>query len=263
MKKNWDEDERFCRERLGIQNARGSLARRLRELSTVADLSEQERLSLPLSRGRFLVVDLETTGMKPEQARIIEVGAVEVNGFGFGRELASLVNPGTSIPYFITRLTGIHNGMMFNAPRLEEILPLLETMLRGRVLVAHNCRFDFAFLKEAWRRVFGRPLTVPALCTVKLSRRVYPELESHNLDFLAGYLKIKPDEDTGTKARHRALGDARITARALVKMCRKLNQEGMDSVSELLLLQSSRRVKAKPRLPRPPADPVETPGTGD
>lgn len=243
MKENFDNDELYCASRLGIKNAKGKLARDLRELSVPVSFEE---ISLrPLSRARFLVVDLETTGGKPGSSSIIEIGAVEVDGFSLGREFASLIGPGVCVPRFISEMTGIRGQMLEGAPKLEKVLPLLEDMLRGRILVAHNLRFDYSFLQEAWKMKLGRELDVPALCTVKLSRRVFPELSSHNLDSVASHLGIRP-ETKGIKSRHRALGDARITARALMKICRRLEEEGMADVSELIVFESSRRRKTMP-----------------
>lgn len=236
-----EDDERYCFERLGIANARGNTARRLIELSPFPSLPEL--LSAPLGRARFLVVDLETTGMKPGRSRIIEVGAVEVDGFELGRELSSLVYPGTPVPAFISTLTGISTHMVIKAPRVEEVLPLLRRMLKGRVLVAHNLSFDRGFLDREWEKIWGEEIEAPSLCTVKLSRRVFPELPSHNLDALAGHLNIRTT-GKGGKARHRALGDARTTAMALAKICRKLEQEGMaGTVGDVLKIQNKRRPK--------------------
>lgn len=258
LEDEYAEDEAYCREQLGIKNAKGLLARRLRELS--APSGPEDFLSCSLDRGRFLVVDLETTGMKADQSGIIEIGAVEVDGFRLGRELSSLVNPGTPVPPFIQRLTGIHNHMLRGAPSLPEVLPSLESMLKGRVLVAHNLKFDQAFLKKAWREIWDLPLEGPSLCTLLLARRVYPELNSHKLDTLATHLNIRP-ETKGAKARHRALGDARMTAQALVLILQKLAGKGMDNMEELLALQSSRPKKKKVPLPQPDEESVSEAGS--
>jgi DNA polymerase-3 subunit epsilon len=246
MKMLQDDNELYCLEQLGIRNARGDVARRIRELSP--EITEEELLSLPLPRGRFLVVDLETTGMKARQAQVMEIGAVEVDGFGLGREFATLVNPGVPVPPFIAALTGIRDNMLIEAPGMGAVLPLLERMLKGRVLVAHNLHFDASFLESAWDQVFGRKIAAPTLCTVRLSRRVFPELGSHGLDAVAAHLGIRP-EPGGAKARHRALGDARMTAALLVQICMRLRGEGVESVGDLIAFQSSRRARKrkKPR----------------
>lgn len=250
-----DENEQYCRERLGVANAHGEVADRLRELAPAPALPEL--LARPLRQARYLVLDLETTGMRPDRARIIEIGAVEVDGFELGREAASLIYPGSPVPPFIANLTGISTAMLLNQPRLPEVLPIVERMLRGRVLVCHNLSFDYAFLSCAWEQVLGRPLLAPSLCTVKLSRRVFPELPSHNLDAIVSFFKLRATA-RGVKARHRALGDARLTALALVKMCEKAEQEGMAAtLGELIAFQSS-RCRRRPR-PAPALAPAAPP----
>ncbi len=238
MKTIKDFGELYCLWELGIKNARGDVAKKLMEVSP--PMNREQLMELPLAKARFLVVDLETSGMKAAESRIIEVGAVEVDGFKLGRELSTLVNPGESLPRFISALTGIEDWMLPTAPAIEEVLPTLRCMMRGRVLVAHNLKFDLAFLTRAWKEAFDEKIRAPGLCTVKLSRRVYPELDSHNLDSLAANLHIRP-EKCGARSRHRALGDARLTARALVKMLRKLEDEGMTSMAELIEFQSKRK----------------------
>jgi DNA polymerase-3 subunit epsilon len=252
MKTPSDLNEAYCLEHLGLRNARGGLAEKIRELAPA--FSREELLSMPLHRGRFLIVDLETTGMKAARSQVIEVGAVEVDGFTLGREFATLVNPGVPVPPFIAGLTGIRDAMLIEAPGIKAVLPLVERMLQGRVLVAHNLRFDASFLEAAWEQVFGRGIAAPTLCTVKLSRRVFPELQSHSLDAMAGHLGIRP-EARGAKARHRALGDARMTAALLVQICMRLRGEGVESVSDLIAFQSSRRrgKTKKPVLPVVPS----------
>ncbi len=238
MKPEKDNNDNYFLGRLGIKNARGVTAKKMMDVAP--PLSIEEMMEMPLSRGRFLVVDLETSGMKPDIAEIIEIGAVEVDGFKQGKELSSLVNQTSEISPRITNLTGIEDWMLYLAPKQEEVIPVLKNMLENRILVAHNLRFDQSFLKKAWRETLDEPLKIKGLCTVKLSRRTYPELASHNLDTLSEYLKIRPEKE-GIKSRHRALGDAKMTARAIIKMLEKLENEGVGSIAELLVLQDSRK----------------------
>ena len=246
------DDENFCAEQLGLSHARGDVAARIREL---APAGPEELLTRPLRAGRFLVVDLETTGMRADLSRIIEVGAVEVDGVELGRELSSLVYPEVPVPAFISALTGINTGMLLNQPRLEEVLPTVERLLRGRVLVCHNLGFDIAFLQAAWERQWGRPLDAPCLCTVKLGRRIFPECPAHNLDAIINFFKFRATT-TGVNARHRALGDARLTALALVKMIERAEKEGLaNTLGDLIALQNARR-KRKKKLPTPLTPPA-------
>jgi len=148
-------------------------------------------------------LDLETTGATATHDRITEVGLVEVENGKFVREWSTLVNPGISIPPMIQALTGISNDMVAKAPRFEEIARAVYEAIDGRVLVAHNARFDYGFLKNEFKRL-GKTFSAPVLCTVRLSRRLFPQHARHNLDSLISRHGIACD------ARHRALGDARV-----------------------------------------------------
>lgn len=148
----------------------------------------------------YVVLDLETTGANPEFDRITEMAAVR---WERGREVArwsTLVNPGMSIAPFIQNLTGIHNAMVADAPRFDEAAPRLLELLDGAVLVAHNARFDHGFLKNEFARV-QIDLRVQTLCTVRLSRKLYPQHRSHGLD------AIMQRHGLHTASRHRAMGD--------------------------------------------------------
>ena len=153
----------------------------------------------------MVFVDLETTGATATADRITEVGLVEIADDGF-REWSTLVNPGVRISDFIERLTGISNAMVADAPRFADIAAELAERLAGKLFVAHNARFDYGFLKSEFARV-GIDFRPEVLCTVKLSRRLFPQHHKHNLDSLISRHGIPVD------ARHRALGDARVIAR--------------------------------------------------
>jgi DNA polymerase-3 subunit epsilon len=148
-------------------------------------------------------LDLETTGATATYDRITEVGLVEVENGKFVREWSSLVNPGISIPPAIQALTGISNAMVASAPRFEDIAREVYEAIDGRVLIAHNARFDYGFLKNEFKRL-GKSFAAPVLCTVKLSRKLFPQHARHNLDSLMMRHGID------CEARHRALGDARV-----------------------------------------------------
>jgi DNA polymerase-3 subunit epsilon len=148
-------------------------------------------------------VDLETTGATATHDRITEVGVVLASAGGVEREWSTLVNPGKSIPPAIQSLTGITNDMVASAPRFSEIAAELAQLLDSRILIAHNARFDYAFLRNEFRRV-GERYHAAVLCTVKLSRRLYPQHRHHNLDSLISRHGLS------CAARHRALGDARV-----------------------------------------------------
>jgi DNA polymerase-3 subunit epsilon len=135
--------------------------------------------------------------------RITEIGIVEVNEEGEVREWSSLVNPQTSIPPFIQNLTGISDAMVADAPTFEELAEEVLMRLHGRLFVAHNARFDYGFLKNEFKRV-GVDFKATVLCTVKLSRKLFPQFSKHSLDALIERHHLH------MPARHRALADAAV-----------------------------------------------------
>jgi exonuclease, DNA polymerase III, epsilon subunit family len=151
---------------------------------------------------RLAFVDLETTGGTATHDRITEVGMVLVDEDGV-REWSSLINPETRIPPFIESLTGISQAMVEHAPTFAELADTIHAELAGRLFIAHNARFDHGFLKNAFART-GHVFRPQVLCTVKLSRRLYPGFARHNLDSLI------ERHGLDVSSRHRALGDARL-----------------------------------------------------
>lgn len=148
-------------------------------------------------------LDLETTGATAARDRITEIGLIEVDGGNFIREWSTLINPGIRIPPMIQALTGINDAMVASAPRFEDIARELYEAIDGRILIAHNARFDYGFLKNEFKRI-DKSFSAPVLCTVRLSRKLFPEHARHNLDSLISRHSIV------CNARHRALGDARV-----------------------------------------------------
>ena len=148
-------------------------------------------------------LDLETTGASAAQDRITEVGLIEVDGGYFVREWSTLVNPGIPIPPLIQSLTGINDAMVATAPYFGDIAQELHDAIAGRMLIAHNARFDYGFLEQEFKRI-DQDFSAPVLCTVRLSRKLFPQHARHNLDTLISRHDIDCD------SRHRALGDARV-----------------------------------------------------
>ncbi len=151
----------------------------------------------------LVFLDLETTGATAASDRITEIGLIEVDNGRFTGEWTTLVNPQTRIPPFIESLTGISNEMVADAPTFEELAAGLKARLEGKLLIAHNARFDYGFLKNEFARL-EMHYSSDLLCTVKLSRRLYPRHAKHNLDTLMERHSVN------CEARHRALGDARV-----------------------------------------------------
>jgi DNA polymerase-3 subunit epsilon len=151
----------------------------------------------------YVCVDVETDGMNYTHGHVIEVAAIRVEGGEIVREFTTLINPGVSIPYFITNLTGITTNDVQNAPAFADIADELLDIMDGATFVAHNVRFDYSFLKQEFRRV-QIDFEPKQLCTVKLSRILYPDQTSHKLSSLIDHHGFV------YSARHRAYDDAHI-----------------------------------------------------
>jgi DNA polymerase-3 subunit epsilon len=163
--------------------------------------ADAQSLAAALSRP-IVFVDLETTGADGQHDRITEIGVVEVGPDGI-QEWDTLLDPGTSIPPFIQRLTGITDEMVRGQPTFASIAETLAERLQGRLFVAHNARFDYGFLKNEFRRA-GLTFRADVLCTVRLSRSLFPSAAKHGLDALVARFGLEP------RARHRALADAEL-----------------------------------------------------
>jgi DNA polymerase-3 subunit epsilon len=182
---------------------------------------------------RMAFVDLETTGGTAATDRITEVGIIEVDEDGV-REWSSLVNPQMPIPPFIQGLTGITDAMVQNAPTFDELADTIESMLAGRLFIAHNARFDHGFLKNEFKRT-GHGFRPQVLCTVRLSRKLFPGFARHNLDSIVERHRLHVTE------RHRALGDARL----LWQFWQKIHLEHSAEVVE----QTVAKLVSRPSIP--------------
>jgi DNA polymerase-3 subunit epsilon len=180
---------------------------------------------------RVCFVDVETTGSSPARERVTEVGIVTVDRDGDALrvdEWSTLVNPGVPIPGEIRWLTGITNEMVQAAPRFDEIAPALFDRLQDAVFVAHNARFDYGFLKAEFARA-GLAWRAPTLCTVRLSRLLYPDREPHSLDAIVARFGLDGEQ------RHRALGDARVLWRLMQKLYERHPRDALESAIRKLL----------------------------
>lgn len=149
----------------------------------------------------FVIVDTETSGMRPPFSRVIDIGIIRVeNGVETDR-FQTLLNPGISIPSYIRRFTNITDEDLSGAPAFEEVALRIEELLAGAVFVAHNAPFDYAFIKSEFGRL-DMPFSAPTLCSVKFSRGLMPKARSHNLDAVIERYGLPRRE------RHRALPDA-------------------------------------------------------
>jgi len=198
----------------------------------------------------YVVVDVETTGARPYAGdRITEIAAVVVRNGEIAELFETLVNPERSIPPFITRLTNISWEMVKDSPRFAEIASDVASVLDGNVFVAHNAAFDWRFVSAELSRTAGRHLAGRKLCTVKLARKLLPQLPRRSLDHVARYYGVD------ISSRHRAAGDALATAHCLLRMFDDLESRGCASWSgleEFLGVRSAkRRTRRAPALPAP------------
>jgi len=177
-------------------------------------------------------VDLETTGATATHDRITEIGIIEVNRGRLISEWSTLVNPGMSIPPMIQALTGITNDMVALAPAFSDIQRDVLQRLDGKLFIAHNARFDYGFLKNEFRRC-GVSFNAHVLCTVKLSRKLYPQHARHNLDTLLERHALD------CEARHRALGDAKVLWQLAQKWTAERGPALVQSAVALLLKSQS------------------------
>ena len=170
----------------------------------------------------MIFLDLETTGMSAAEERITEIGLVEVAAGGFVSRRRQLGNPQKIIPPLIEALTGISNEMVEDAPSFEQLAPELFERLEGKLLIAHNARFDCGFLKSEFERL-GMAYHPRVLCTVKLSRQPSPEQRRHNLDSVIARHRLS------CSSRHRALGDAEVLWQFLQKIQAEVEAERIEA----------------------------------
>lgn len=164
---------------------------RLRLNGEMVELAANDYETRELAETGFVVFDLETTGAKAPPCRITEIGAYRVKNGQVTDSFQTLVNPETPIPWFITRLTNITDAMVADAPRFCDVVHEFLDFIGDSILVAHNSGFDMHFLNHEIARVFGEyRMANPCLCTVKLSRRLLPDIENHKLKTVAEHYAI-------------------------------------------------------------------------
>jgi DNA polymerase-3 subunit alpha (Gram-positive type) len=175
-----------------------------------------------LAETDFVVFDLETTGAKSPPCRVTEIGAYRVKNGRIIDEYQTLVNPETTIPLFISQLTGITNSMVKNAPKFREVAADFLDFIGDSVLVAHNAQFDMRFLNHEIGRIHADyRVRNPSLCTVRLSRKLLPNVENHRLNTLANHYSV------ALVNHHRAADDAHATAHIFVNLLEELDKRGV------------------------------------
>ena len=198
----------------------------------------------------YAIVDIETTGGYAANNDITEIAIVLHDGQTVVNRFESLVRPVRTIPYHIQVLTGISNDMVAEAPSFEELAPQLFELLNGKIFVAHNVNFDYSFLKHHFSAA-GFELLLNKLCTVRLSKKVFPGIPSYSLGNLCRYFGIT------IQNRHRAGGDADATVRLL----EHLLQNNAEPHIQQFIKRGAKEQSLPPNLPKEYVDKLPyTPG---
>lgn len=154
----------------------------------------------------FSIIDIETTGGNAKNDKITEIAVYVHDGEKIIDEYQSLINPERPIPYFISQLTGIDDNMVANAPKFYEVAKKIVEITQDTVFIAHNVGFDYNFIREEFKTL-GFEFKMKKLCTVQLSRKLLPGMDSYSLGKLCKQLNIQ------IEGRHRAAGDALATVK--------------------------------------------------
>jgi DNA polymerase III subunit epsilon len=253
---------RVCTGVLDLAGAPDAVAERLVQALLGADprvrqlpdgrwaLLAEAQASPLLEECAFAVVDVETTGMRAAGSdRVTEIAVVVLHGSRREVVFESLVNPGRSIPRAICAITNITDEMVRHAPTFAEVADQVMAALAGRVFVAHNARFDWGFVSAEIRRARDLALDGPRLCTVRLARRLVTEVRSCGLDNLSHHFGFE------NMARHRAAGDALVTAELLGHLLDRARERGIRTLQDLDLLQSATRAARRRKRSASPSSP--------
>lgn len=189
----------------------------------------------------LVFVDIETNGLNHVRGRVIEVAAIRVEGGEVVRTFRSLIDPETELPRYITQLTGISSGDLRGAPTFDQIADELHEVLDGAIFVAHNVRFDYSFLKQEFSRC-GKTFLPKQLCTVKLSRALYPHERGHKLADLIQRHNFK------VAARHRAYDDAAVLWQFIQYLAKHFPPEQIEAAIALQIRQPALPKALKPEL---------------
>ncbi len=227
-------------------------ARRARRTAPVRDVDDQPMVPCDpadlLASLSYVVVDVETTGTRAWAGdRITEIAAVVVRNGEVQEVFETLVNPQRSIPPYISALTNITWGMVKDAPVFRDVCDRLLSVMQGHIFVAHNAAFDWRFVTAEIARANGQQIGGRQLCTVRLARKLLPQLRSRSLDHVAHHYGVD------ITARHRAGGDAIATAHVLLGLLRDARERGCEHWPTLEALVAKR--KARKRRGRPSAMP--------
>ena len=193
---------------------------------------ESKLTEVPFEDAEYSVFDFETTGTSARNDKVIEIGIVRLCKGKVTDTFSSFINPGRPVPFFITQMTGITNSDVQDAPYFDEVYYKIKEFIGDSILTAHNLSFDHSFLKHECANYELEFPKNEAICTLRLARRLYPQLPSKSLGNLVKQLRIRHRDV------HRGLGDASATAKILVRMFKLLREEhGVQTVTDLINFQ--------------------------
>ena len=235
-----------ARELFALASAPAALARsllddvvtgdvRLAWRGTSVGLAAPPGADVPLEDAHFVVVDLETTGLSPRTSRICEIGAQRVRSLELTDVFETLVDPGVVLPPAVAALTGIRPGSLRGAPRVDLAIRRLVAFTGDAAIVAHNARFDLAFLDREVAQLTGRRIAAPVVDTVWLARRLLDGRTRH-----VGLARLAHFFGVPTEPCHRALPDARATAEILVVLIGLAQERGARTLADLVELAAPR-----------------------
>jgi DNA polymerase III epsilon subunit family exonuclease len=194
----------------------------------------------------FVVLDVETTGLQASRQRIIEIALVRMAQGQVVEQWESLCQPGRRVPAYITKLTGIDDERLDDAPAFGEVADAVLERLAGAVIVGHNVSFDISFLNEELKRIGRDPVVNEHLCTLSLATRLMPGLRKPTLHAVAQRLAVPGH----SRHKHRAGTDARITGLVAYALLQQAVDAGFATLDELKPISRSATRRPKERMPR-------------
>lgn len=183
---------------------------------------------------KYIVLDLETTGLSRYKHQITEIAAIRIDGDEIINTYQTLINPQRNIPSGVTRLTGITNKMVENAPTIDQILPDFLEFIWDDIIVAHNASFDYWFLSENIYKHQNFWMENPVLCTRKLTSRLIPELPRKNLWSICEHMNLVNDQ------AHRAMSDTAVTVEVFKNLLKLLTKKWIINKSDIIEFQNKK-----------------------
>ncbi len=183
---------------------------------------------------KYIVLDLETTWLSKYKHKITEIAAIRIDWDKVVNTYQTLINPQRNIPSWITRLTGITNEMVENAPTIDEILPAFLDFIKDDIIVAHNSSFDYWFLSENIYKHQNFWMENPVLCTRKLTSRLIPELPRKNLWSICDHMNLINDQ------AHRAMWDTVVTVEVFKNLLKLLEKKWIINKTDIIEFQNKK-----------------------